>query len=857
MMKFNGIIMLCITFLGFFACLSSVSAADVSIDNNTWAVTDIQNYFNGMTVHGLTISNGDNVIFQAGDYLNLALTVKNSVNILANGAVNFIGKGATIGITVSNVNNVNITGLSVSNYTYGIYLGRSNNTDIVNNTVNNNRKNGITLDAASNTDVINNTMYNNTNRGIYLSSAVNSSVSNNIICNSLSNGGIVLATSINSYLVNNTLNHNVDGIYVYSNAVNTTVLGNVVSNDTSNGIVLGDYSSSAFNNTVINNTVNNNNIYGIRLINTVNSTIAENNVFNNTFAGIGLVYNAVNSNITENNVSNNRGTGIGVSTSSNSTVRGNTVNNNKGSGITLSNSVNSTVGGNVVSNNSQNGIIITGTGNSTVKHNTFSNNTLSGVRLANSGNSVTDNSVTGNSVGVSTYATNNAVNNNNITNNGAGILIGYNSAVIVLGENNLSNNLYGLTITGNNDRLTNFVIENNTNGIILNGINNILNNVTSSNNTNAGLIFNSTSSGSLFTSGSVTNSGIGIVMNGQKDSVLSSTILKNTGNGFTVNGFNNTLNYNRIYQNNWGLNNTGSNTNANLNWWGINNAPTQITNSGTNLNMIYWYVLQLSANNFNTTVNATQTLNAGDSVTLGYSLETNVPVTSNKELLPYFKVTITKPDGSTITGDIRNTAVSYTSTAKKGTVNSIQSTADNENIRLSIDTPTSDLAVNKTVNNKKPPVNDKIVYTITVTNNGPDNATDVFVKDLLPKGLKFISADGRYNPSTGLWSIGDLQSGETAVLNIIAQVIQSNANITNTATVYQTNYDPNNTNDQSDITINVGKDSDPTSGGRVVRKDVAVNVNAETVTMKNTGVPVSVLVLGILAVFGGMLQRRK
>ena len=53
MMKFKGTIRLCITFLGFFACLSGVSAADVSIDNNTWTIGDIQDYFNGNMVHEL------------------------------------------------------------------------------------------------------------------------------------------------------------------------------------------------------------------------------------------------------------------------------------------------------------------------------------------------------------------------------------------------------------------------------------------------------------------------------------------------------------------------------------------------------------------------------------------------------------------------------------------------------------------------------------------------------------------------------------------------------------------------------------------------------------------------------------
>ena len=195
------LILLLIVVSGFFMCLNGVSAVNVSIDNNTWTTSEINNYFNGITVHGLTISNGDNIIFQAGDYLNLALSVKNAVNIIANDTVHFIGKGAAIAITVSNANNVNITGITVSNYTYGIYVAKSNNTGVFNNTVYGNSKNGITLDASSNTAIINNTVYNNTNRGIYLSSSSNSNVSNNIINNSLGNGGIISATSINSYIL--------------------------------------------------------------------------------------------------------------------------------------------------------------------------------------------------------------------------------------------------------------------------------------------------------------------------------------------------------------------------------------------------------------------------------------------------------------------------------------------------------------------------------------------------------------------------------------------------------------------------------------------------------------------------------
>ncbi len=853
-MEVKRIIMLLIMVVGFLTCLSGVNAADVSIDNSTWSISEIANYFNGLSVHNLTISDGDNVIFQEGNYLNLALSVKNSVNIIANGAVNFLGKGESMAIRVNNANNVNITGFNISNYTFGIYASRSNNTGVFNNNIVNNSKNGITLDASFNTTMVNNTLIKNKERGIYLSSSNNSKVINNTISDSSSNGGIVAASAVNSYLSGNIINHNIDGIYVYLNSNNTTILNNIIANNTNNGIVLGSFTALTTNSTVANNTINNNTYQGIRVINTVNTIITANNISNSSSTAMTLS-NAVNSTVTDNNVSNNRATGISLSSSGNSTLKNNTVTNNRGSGITLSSSGGSNVSDNVVSNNTQNGITISGSGKSTVTNNTVNNNTLSGIRLDNSGNSVTKNSARGNGVGVSIYAINNTVDDNELQFNVAGVLVGYNNAVIVLGRNNISNNLYGLTITGRNDTLTNFAMENNTNGIIVNGVNNILNKVNSSNNLNAGLIFNSTSSGSLFVNGSLVNNSIGAVMNGKNDSVLSSNILKNTF-GLVVNGSNNTLNYNRIYQNNLGLNNTGINTNANVNWWGINNAPTQVTNSGTNLNMSYWYVLQLSANNFNTTVNATQIFNAGDLVTLGYSLETNVPVSNNKDRLPYFEVTVTQPDGSVVSGDIRNTTVSYNFTVLKGS-SYMGALADDENLKLFINTPSSDLAINKTVSNSKPNLNDKIVYTITVTNNGPDNATGVYVMDLLPEGLKFVSANGNYNSTTGIWTIGDLENGETAVLHIIAQVISSSVNITNTATVNHTNYDPNDTNDQSSTIITVGKDPNKDNSGTGDGKDQGNTVNAKTVTMHDTGVPIVLLLMALLAVFGGIVLGRK
>ena len=98
-------------------------------------------------------------------------------------------------------------------------------------------------------------------------------------------------------------------------------------------------------------------------------------------------------------------------------------------------------------------------------------------------------------------------------------------------------------------------------------------------------------------------------------------------------------------------------------------------------------------------------------------------------------------------------------------------------------------------------------------------------------------------------------NGETVVLKIIAQVIQSNVNITNIATVHQTNYNPNPDNKQSHSTITVGKESDPTTDPS--GEGNGVIINAKTVSMQNTGIPLTGLLLAILAIFCGLLPKKK
>ncbi|HRK73294.1 MAG TPA: DUF11 domain-containing protein, partial [Rhodothermales bacterium] len=97
-----------------------------------------------------------------------------------------------------------------------------------------------------------------------------------------------------------------------------------------------------------------------------------------------------------------------------------------------------------------------------------------------------------------------------------------------------------------------------------------------------------------------------------------------------------------------------------------------------------------------------------------------------------------------------------------------------------------DISVTKTVNNLTPLLNEVVTFTISAQNLGPNPATGVAVTDLLPAALTLLQASpmvGTYASGTGIWTIGDLAVGQTAILQIAARVNATSAAITNTASV--------------------------------------------------------------------------
>ncbi len=148
----------------------------------------------------------------------------------------------------------------------------------------------------------------------------------------------------------------------------------------------------------------------------------------------------------------------------------------------------------------------------------------------------------------------------------------------------------------------------------------------------------------------------------------------------------------------------------------------------------------------------------------------------------------------------------------------------------------ADLAIAKSVNDSSVIIGDDVRFSLQVTNNGPNPATDVVVYDRFPScGLTQTShtaSQGSYTPSTGLWSIGSLGVGDTATLDIIANATK-NGSFDNTASINQTDQPdpaPGNNNDSASVTV-----SEPGTPGCTVGITVGSGDGGGTVVVEGSG----------------------
>ena len=122
----------------------------------------------------------------------------------------------------------------------------------------------------------------------------------------------------------------------------------------------------------------------------------------------------------------------------------------------------------------------------------------------------------------------------------------------------------------------------------------------------------------------------------------------------------------------------------------------------------------------------------------------------------------------------------------------------------------ADLFVKKYVNNTSPDFGEIIKWSVVVSNNGPDIATNVQVNDLLDDGLIFVkssSTKGNYDVKSGIWTIDSLAPETDETLDIYCKVNKI-GKILNFVSVNSTQYDWNESNNHDNESVNAVKIAD-------------------------------------------------
>lgn len=124
----------------------------------------------------------------------------------------------------------------------------------------------------------------------------------------------------------------------------------------------------------------------------------------------------------------------------------------------------------------------------------------------------------------------------------------------------------------------------------------------------------------------------------------------------------------------------------------------------------------------------------------------------------------------------------------------------------------ADLGLSLTASNTSPNAGSTVTFTLSVTNNGPAAATNVRVTaNEFPIGLAYLSDDsgGTFDPSTRTWTVGNLASGATATLHVVAAVTSGESPGTIIARIASfEQVDVNPANDQATVVLNAANQAD-------------------------------------------------
>jgi uncharacterized repeat protein (TIGR01451 family) len=188
---------------------------------------------------------------------------------------------------------------------------------------------------------------------------------------------------------------------------------------------------------------------------------------------------------------------------------------------------------------------------------------------------------------------------------------------------------------------------------------------------------------------------------------------------------------------------------------------------------------------------------------------------------------------------------SVTSSAVSGVTNTAEITAsdqfdpdstpnnhvvsEDDQASATVTAKSADLSLTKIVDDSSPTLSQNVLFTVTLTNGGPNAATNVEVKDQLPAGLTFVSAtpsQGSYNNSNGIWLVGTVNASSSATLEITATVTSSGT-ITNTAEVTACDvFDPDSTPNNH----NAGEDDQASRSISSLQADLSLTKSVDNAT---------------------------
>jgi len=188
--------------------------------------------------------------------------------------------------------------------------------------------------------------------------------------------------------------------------------------------------------------------------------------------------------------------------------------------------------------------------------------------------------------------------------------------------------------------------------------------------------------------------------------------------------------------------------------------------------------------------------------------------------------------------------------------------------------PSAYLYLNVTSSKDNLNVGETSIITYKLSNSGSDGADNVKVSLQIPNGLEFVTAsvdsgNWTYNSTTNTltWTLANVPVGDPYLYLTVKPLSTGNYTILSFINSETANA---NTNTSPSITINAKTPNNPNvpTGNNTTNTTTTttptnptdiktVSAVTNTIPMEHTGVPLAGLALAILAIFGGMLPRRK